>query len=306
MTRQPPRAKRAHAAVRLGANNGHSNITSNNSQPKATSNGHGNLTGNGHAAPTGTGHGNLTGTGHGNLTGNGHAAPTGNGHPTITHVPSFYDRFGKPVIDRLGALVLLVALLPVLLAVTIAVWVKLGPPVLLRQPRVGQGGRVFGMLKFRTMLPDRRERRKPVPPERDRRQTHKSAHDPRHTDLGRFLRRTSLDELPQLLNVLAGHMSLVGPRPELADVVDSVYEPWQLQRHQVKPGITGLWQITERAEGDGVMHHHTEIDLAYIERLSLATDLRILVQTPLAVVSSRNGVAQHAPAPQLGNGQGPA
>ena len=282
MTRQPPRARRAHAAVRLDANNGHVNTTHNNGRDKVASNGHG--------TPTGSGHG----------------TPTSNGHPTITHVPSFYDRFGKPVIDRLGALVLVVVLLPVLLAVAIAVWVKLGAPVLLRQPRVGRGGRVFGMLKFRTMLPDRRERRKPVPPERDRRQTHKSANDPRHTDLGRFLRRTSLDELPQLLNVLAGHMSLVGPRPELTDVVDQIYEPWQLQRHQVKPGITGLWQVTERAEGDGVMHHHTEIDLAYIERLSLATDLRILVQTPLAVVGSRNGMGAQHPAPELGNGQAPS
>jgi lipopolysaccharide/colanic/teichoic acid biosynthesis glycosyltransferase len=107
--------------------------------------------------------------------------------------------------------------------------------------------------------------------------------DPRHTSVGRFLRRRSLDELPQLLNVLAGQMSLVGPRPELDEIVSTVYESWQLQRHVVKPGITGLWQVTARVAGDAIIHNNAQIDIEYIHQLSLWTDLRILLKTPTAL-----------------------
>jgi lipopolysaccharide/colanic/teichoic acid biosynthesis glycosyltransferase len=228
---------------------------------------------------------------------NGHAVQhqngqisNGNGHllePSVEPRRGLYDRYVKPAIDWLGGLALFLLFLPVMLAVALAVWASLGSPVLIRQQRVGRNGRVFGMFKFRTMHPDRRRQHVHVPAEADRRRTHKSADDPRHTPLGRFLRRMSLDELPQLLNVLAGHMSLVGPRPELADVVERFYEPWQLQRHLVKPGITGLWQVTERFEGNGVMHHHTTLDIAYIEQQSFRTDVRILLRTPAAVLLPR-------------------
>jgi lipopolysaccharide/colanic/teichoic acid biosynthesis glycosyltransferase len=195
-----------------------------------------------------------------------------------------YDRISKPVLDWLGAVLLLIVLLPVLAGVSLAVRAKLGSPVLIRQSRVGRDGRVFTMYKFRTMLPSRRLVKTQVTPEADRRHNHKSATDPRHTPLGRFLRRSSLDELPQLFNVLRGDMSLVGPRPELVEVVEAVYQPWQLERHLVKPGLTGLWQVTERQEGDGVMHLHTALDLAYIESRGLRTDLGILMRTPAALV----------------------
>jgi lipopolysaccharide/colanic/teichoic acid biosynthesis glycosyltransferase len=196
---------------------------------------------------------------------------------------SRYTRYLKPVVDRVGALLLTVLALPVMLAVAVAVWAELGSPVLIRQQRVGRGGRVFGMLKFRTMRPDRRRAHHPVPPHEERRQTHKSESDPRHTRVGRFLRRRSLDELPQLLNVLAGQMSLVGPRPELEEIVSTVYESWQLQRHVVKPGITGLWQVTARVAGDAIIHNNAQIDIEYIHQLSLWTDLRILLKTPTAL-----------------------
>jgi lipopolysaccharide/colanic/teichoic acid biosynthesis glycosyltransferase len=94
--------------------------------------------------------------------------------------------------------------------------------------------------------------------------------------VGRFLRKSSMDELPQFWNVVRGEMSLVGPRPELVEIVNR-YEPWQHQRHVVKPGLTGLWQVTTR--GSGMMHLHTDIDLEYIQTIGLRTDLRILLQT---------------------------
>jgi lipopolysaccharide/colanic/teichoic acid biosynthesis glycosyltransferase len=196
--------------------------------------------------------------------------------------PTIYERHVKPVIDRCVAAVLLVLGLPVLALTAVAVWLSVGSPILLRQARVGRRGRSFYMFKFRTMHPDRRgcqvlDYRGP-----ERRVTHKSPQDPRHTPLGRKLRKASLDELPQLFNVLRGEMSLVGPRPEMVEMV-AQYRGWQHARHAVKPGITGLWQVTERPNG-GLMHEHTELDLAYIEHLSFRSDLKIIVRTPLALL----------------------
>jgi lipopolysaccharide/colanic/teichoic acid biosynthesis glycosyltransferase len=193
-----------------------------------------------------------------------------------------YEHFTKPVIDRLIAALLVLVLLPLLVVTALAVWLSLGSPILLHQARVGRNGRTFKMLKFRTMRPDRRKRQCPDYCGPDRRVNHKSPDDPRHTRLGRKLRKTSLDELPQLLNVLRGDMSLVGPRPELVEIV-AQYRGWQHGRHLVKPGITGLWQVIERPNG-GLMHEHTDLDLAYIERLSLRTDLGIVLKTPFAVL----------------------
>ncbi len=213
-------------------------------------------------------------------------APDGRRLPCPSRAQSPYDRFVKPTVDRVGAVVLLLALLPVLTAVAIAVRIKLGSPIYYRQPRIGRGGKTFHMLKFRTMDPDRRQQTEPVPETWERRQQHKAAHDPRHTDLGRLLRRLSLDELPQLWNVVRGHMSLVGPRPELTSIV-ATYEEWQHQRHEVRPGITGLWQVTDRQSSAGDMHLHTDTDLVYLSRISLRTDLRILLRTPAALVKGR-------------------
>jgi lipopolysaccharide/colanic/teichoic acid biosynthesis glycosyltransferase len=193
-----------------------------------------------------------------------------------------YERVVKPVLDRVIAALLVALVLPVLAVTALAVWVTLGSPIMLKQMRVGRHGRTFGMFKFRTMHPDRRLHQRSDYQGPERRKTHKSLDDPRHTRLGRKLRKTSLDELPQLLNVLRGDMSLIGPRPELAAIVDQ-YHSWQHARHTVKPGITGLWQVTERPNG-AMMHECTEIDLDYIERLSLRTDMAIVIKTPLALL----------------------
>ena len=197
-----------------------------------------------------------------------------------------YIRRVKPVIDWLLALVALILVLPVMVLVATVVFVSLGRPIVLRQERVGRGGQLFTVFKFRTMHPDRR-RRPGMFDGSDRRRTHKHPEDPRLTPSGRLLRKLSLDELPQLFNVLRGDMSLVGPRPELPHIVDAYYEPWQHRRHAVKPGITGLWQISER--GNGMMHEHVDVDLDYVDQVGLGTDLWIMARTLPAALSSRQG-----------------
>lgn len=203
----------------------------------------------------------------------------------VTREPTRYERYVKPVVDRVGGALLLLAMAPVLLVTALVLFLTLGSPILIRQDRIGRGGRIFGMLKFRTMRPDRRRSVDLNFDGDDRRMTHKSANDPRHTRLGRKLRRSSIDELPQLLNVVRGDMSLVGPRPELRGVVDD-YHDWQHLRHAVRPGLTGLWQVTERANGT-LLHEHTELDLEYVQHVSARTDARILVRTPFALLRQR-------------------
>ena len=194
----------------------------------------------------------------------------------LRHTDTFYARYGKAVFDRVSAAVLLTIASPILLVVTLLVLMRLGRPILISQSRVGRGGNAFEMLKFRTMHPDRRKRRVRFEGH-DRRRTHKTPHDPRHTPLGRVLRKLSLDELPQLWNVLRGDMSIVGPRPEMVNVVLDRYEPWQHGRHAVRPGLTGLWQTTAR--DIGLMHEHIHLDLEYIRQMSFAMDLRLLFKT---------------------------
>jgi lipopolysaccharide/colanic/teichoic acid biosynthesis glycosyltransferase len=205
---------------------------------------------------------------------------------TLSWVNAFYRAVGKPLFDHIIAPLLLVALAPILLVIAIAVRVTLGKGVLFMQERVGRGGVPFSMLKFRTMRPDRRRRQVPMS-SADRRTCHKRADDPRHTPLGRFLRRRSLDELPQLVNVMHGEMSLVGPRPELPSVVRT-YEPWQHLRHLVKPGITGPWQVTARNDG-ALLQDCTDLDVAYARNVSFRYDLELALATFRVVGDSDRG-----------------
>jgi lipopolysaccharide/colanic/teichoic acid biosynthesis glycosyltransferase len=198
---------------------------------------------------------------------------------------SFYLRGVKPLIDRLGGLIALIALSPVYALIGLAIWVTMGGPVLIRQERVGLHGQVFTLYKFRSMAPDRRRDQVEFIGE-DRRMTHMSAEDPRITPLGRWLRATRLDEIPQFINVVRGELSLVGPRPELVDIV-ARYEPWQHRRHAVKPGVTGLWQVSDM--GDKLLVECTEYELEYLDHLSLALDFRILMQT-LPAMARRSGI----------------
>ncbi len=198
---------------------------------------------------------------------------------------SSYQRFVKPFIDRLGGVVLTLATLPILMVVVPLIWWKLGRPAIFKQKRIGIDGREFTVYKLRTMLPDRRTNTVPFDGA-DRRVNHKSPDDPRHVPLGRFLRKWSLDEIPQFWNVALGHMSLVGPRPELPHIV-AKYEDWQHRRHEVKPGVTGLWQVSER--GDVPMHEATGVDIEYVESVSLKADLRIMLLTVPAALGSNKG-----------------
>jgi exopolysaccharide biosynthesis polyprenyl glycosylphosphotransferase len=175
--------------------------------------------------------------------------------------------------------------LPFMGLIALAIKLDSSGPVLFRQQRVGENGRLFCMYKFRTMTNGADKMQHQVNETNgDGYVIHKRKDDPRVTRVGRFLRRTSLDEIPQLINVLKGEMSLVGPRPEMPWLVDS-YEPWQHKRFAVPQGMTGWWQVNGRSEKP--MHLHTEDDLYYVQNYSLWMDLYILIKTPLVVLKGK-------------------
>jgi lipopolysaccharide/colanic/teichoic acid biosynthesis glycosyltransferase len=198
----------------------------------------------------------------------------------------FYLRVVKSALDRVVAVVAIILTLPLMAAAAIAVRLSLGSGVFFSQDRVGLDGEVFTCRKFRTMKHSRRKRQVPIA-HPCRRVSHKSFNDPRLTATGRFLRKWSLDELPQLFNVLAGDMSIVGPRPELPEIVAAYPDPAYTLRHQVKPGLTGPWQISER--GSRPMHECVDIDLEYVERVSLWLDVQIIAKTPIAAFGEHQG-----------------
>lgn len=199
---------------------------------------------------------------------------------------TWYSRRGKRAFDIVASAALLVATAPIIIGIAAVLRLRLGEDILFRQRRVGINGEDFEMLKFRTMHHSRRRSQHHVFHGSDRRTTHKSTDDPRHTRVGRLLRRTSLDELPQLINVLRGDMSLVGPRPELASVVDA-HDLRSHARHLVKPGITGLWQVSRRNEGL-LLHTCFDDDLPYLDRITLGGDVKILAAT-VKVLSKPGG-----------------
>jgi lipopolysaccharide/colanic/teichoic acid biosynthesis glycosyltransferase len=174
----------------------------------------------------------------------------------------------KRIGDMLGSLLLMIFGAPFFLLLTILIKLDSKGPAFFRQERVGQHGRLFQMYKFRTMYTNA--------PQYEYSPSVSS--DPRITRFGRFLRRTSLDELPQLLNVLQGTMSLVGPRPEMPFIVKQ-YKPRHRQRLEVKPGLTGLWQLSgDRAF---LIHENLEYDLYYIQHRNFFMDLAILLHTSI-------------------------
>jgi exopolysaccharide biosynthesis polyprenyl glycosylphosphotransferase len=194
-------------------------------------------------------------------------------------------RLTKEVVDRAGAALGLLLVLPVLLGIALAIKTTSRGPVLFRQVRVGRGGTTFRMLKFRTMVTDADRLVDALRGSDDGNGVlFKLRSDPRVTRIGRVLRRYSLDELPQLLNVVRGEMSLVGPRPPLPSEVARY--GWEMHRRfLVKPGLTGLWQISGRS--DLSWEDSVRMDLRYVENWSLTYDLMILVKTLRAVVHGR-------------------
>ncbi len=191
-----------------------------------------------------------------------------------------YRQVGKRLLDLAAAGTLLVLLCPVLALAALLVRLRLGPPVLFRQTRPGLHGRPFGLVKFRTMT-DARDARGHLLPDAER-----------LTPLGRFLRSTSVDELPQLVNVLRGDMSLVGPRPLLTSYLGR-YSPEQARRHEVRPGITGWAQ----AKGRNALswEERFALDVWYVDHLSLWVDLKVLAATVVTVLT-RRGITPEAQA----------
>ena len=204
--------------------------------------------------------------------------------PSDSPIHRWWARAPKRAIDIVVSAILLVALSPLLALLAIGVHLTSGPgPAIFVHTRCGLRGRPFRFYKFRSMVADAEARRRELVHLNEvQGPAFKIAHDPRITRFGRFLRKYSLDELPQLWNVLIGDMSLVGPRPPLPDEV-SAYTRRQAQRLSVVPGITGLWQVSGRSNITS-FDRWVELDLAYIERWSLALDLRILARTVLVVL----------------------
>jgi lipopolysaccharide/colanic/teichoic acid biosynthesis glycosyltransferase len=167
-------------------------------------------------------------------------------------------------------------------AVSLSIRVDSKGPAIFRQRRVGRGGRLFTIYKFRTMLVDAPAYSYKVPID-----------DPHITHVGRWLRRTGLDELPQLWNVVRGDMSLIGPRPELPFIVEQ-YEDWQRARLAIRPGITGWWQINHR--NGTPMHLNLEHDIHYLQNMSMALDCRIALDTIKLMIRSATKRTEASPA----------
>ncbi len=247
----------------------------------------------------------LNGGPHPAANGHGHARPRSGAHGvwnavhtpapgTPTQVLAFeaprqeglYLRFGKRLLDIVGSAVALVVSAPVMAVLAVLIKLESHGPVFYRSVRIGRGGRPFVFYKLRSMVKDAdRDRHHLAHMNEADGPVFKIARDPRVTRIGRLLRSTSLDELPQFYNVLAGDMSLVGPRPPIPEEV-AQYEPWQLRRLDVRPGITCLWQISGRSRIG--FQEWMRLDLEYIRHQSLSLDLRILART-LPAVLSREG-----------------
>jgi len=191
----------------------------------------------------------------------------------------------KSAVDRVAAAIGLLLISPLLIGIAAAIWLHDRGPVFYRQTRVGRDGHTFSMIKFRSMVMDADRRRDELAEVNEAAgPMFKLRHDPRVTRTGAFLRRYSLDELPQLFNVLAGTMSLVGPRPPLPEEV-AVYPADMRRRLKVKPGLTGLWQVSGRS--DLSWSESVRLDVRYVENWSLALDLTILWKTFRAVLSGQ-------------------
>lgn len=199
------------------------------------------------------------------------------GNLTLTY------RVAKRALDILGALLLLALLWPLMLATALVLMVTTRGQPIFSQERVGHCGRRFTLYKFRTMYLDAERVQHRVQNEKDG-PIFKNRTDPRITPLGRLLRSLSIDELPQIFNVLGGSMALVGPRPPLEKEV-VLYQPWQMRRLAVKPGLTCLWQVSGRSEIG--FEQWCRMDIWYTNHQNLWTDLKLLLATPLSVLSRR-------------------
>lgn len=187
----------------------------------------------------------------------------------------------KRVLDVALTLVAMPLVGPVILICAVAIKLDTPGPVFFVQERLGRDGRIFHMYKLRTMVANAEELKAST---LDERTVHfKTLDDPRITRVGRFLRRTSLDELPQLLNILRGDMSIVGPRPTSLHLVE--WQPWHAARLEVRPGLTGIWQIDGRNQT--TFEERFQMDMEYIENLSLLHDVKLMARTVAVVLKGK-------------------
>ena len=194
----------------------------------------------------------------------------------------YFELTVKEIFDRVSAFFGLLLLAPFFALIALAIKLSSSGPVFFRQQRSGLNGRIFNLYKFRSMVVNAEALRKDLDAQNEQEgPVFKITNDPRVTWIGRFLRKTSLDELPQLLNVISGEMSLVGPRPPLPAEVEQ-YDPWQRRRLSMKPGITCIWQVSGR--NNIAFEQWMRMDLEYIDKWSLLLDVKLLLKTFPAVV----------------------
>ncbi|CAN7711286.1 sugar transferase [Paenibacillus sp. LjRoot153] len=205
------------------------------------------------------------------------AKVTSSSQSSIAEPSGIYVQIIKPLIDLLVSLMLLICSFPLFLCVAILIKFDSKGSILFKQQRYGKHGRVFHIYKFRTMYENvPTEGRSPI-----------SGDDARITPIGRILRKTSIDELPQMINILKGEMSFIGPRPEQKSIVEAEYTEWERQRFCITPGITGLWQIS--SERKLPIHENLQHDFKYAREISWQMDLRIIWGT-LRVMMRSNTV----------------
>jgi len=199
-----------------------------------------------------------------------------------TDIPARPEPRGKNLVDMLLAVSLIACLLPVFIAVAVAIRVTSRGPVFFIQDRIGRNGELFPFIKFRTMVDGAHKQRSATIGDPDEEIADRYRCDPRVTSVGKFLRRSSIDELPQLFNVLFGQMSIVGPRPMLEEE-SHLLQPRHHVRHLAKPGLTGLWQISGRKKT--TWDERMALDAQYVSECSVSRDLSIMARTVKVVVS---------------------
>ncbi|AIY82326.1 exopolysaccharide biosynthesis polyprenyl glycosylphosphotransferase family protein [Clostridium baratii str. Sullivan] len=185
--------------------------------------------------------------------------------------------FFKRLIDIIGAFLGLVVLSPIILIISILIKLDSNGPILFSQDRVGKDKKVFKMYKFRSMVVNAEELKARLKEQNEMSgPMFKMKEDPRVTKIGKFIRKTSIDELPQLINVIKGEMSLVGPRPSLPKEVEQ-FEPWMMERFQVKPGLTCYWQVYGRNDID--FEDWMKLDIKYVRKRNIFIDLKLIFKT---------------------------
>lgn len=194
--------------------------------------------------------------------------------------------FMKKVIDVIVSICGLVILSPILLIIMIAIKIESKGPVIFSQDRVGYKGEIFKMYKFRSMVVNAEELKVSLEEKNEMDgPMFKIKEDPRITRIGRFIRKTSIDEIPQLINILKGDMSLVGPRPSLEEEVKE-FNPWMIERLEVKPGLTCIWQVSGR--NDISFEEWMKLDIKYVREKNLVLDIKLILKTFLVLFGDRH------------------